>query len=82
MDSELQRLRFRVRQLEREVRALRSAALDEDDAEVRGAAAPASSEPFGRRRVLNPWPARGHELPVARDAGGGGDVSGPIPTTS
>lgn len=51
MDSELQRLRFRVRQLEREVRALRSAARKDEIAP----AAPAARMPaplFVRRRVL------------------------------
>ena len=68
MDSELQRLRFRVRQLEREVRALRNAARQEEDAEEREAPAPRISGPLARRRVLNPWPSPEHELPVARDA--------------
>ena len=80
MDSELQRLRFRVRQLEREVRALRSAAREEENGEERDLVAPEVSGPFARRRVLNPWPAGGHELPIARDAAGPRDLTGALPT--
>ena len=80
MDSELQRLRFRVRQLEREVRALRSAARHEEDGEDRERAAREVSGPFARRRVLNPWPASGHDLPVARDAAGPREATRTLPT--
>ena len=51
MDSELQRLRFRVRQLEREVRALRTATGDVSGEEPRGRVKLPDPVVF-RRRVL------------------------------
>lgn len=59
MESELQRLRFRIRQLEREVRALRNAAgpsLGDTAGEPRAAPRRASAPLFARRRVLKPQP--------------------------
>ena len=60
MQSELQRLRFRVRQLERELRALRTAHRDagsDDGADVERDGVRIPEPRMTRRRVLNA-PAR------------------------
>ena len=82
MDSELQRLRFRVRQLEREIRALRSTGRNGNDGGDREPAAPDVPASFARPRVVNPWAAQPRELPAGPYAGDPSDSSAALPTAS
>lgn len=65
MDAELQRLRFRIRQLEREVRALRSMATDPDTLARLEAAAQRAGRPD---RPTRPARRGGHMDPDVEGA--------------